>query len=176
MPLRRRLLLNEEEQVVMVVTHPEQMTITVGDEAISVKVVDLDQHAGSARLVVEGVECAFRFAADDRADGLPSLHLQDGATTISAIDLSHQAAISADAAASGEVRAATEGRVTAVLVGIGDSVAAGQALVVVEAMKMEHRHSADGAGTIAAVLVEEGAQVRKGQPLVQVQIEDTGGQ
>ena len=42
--------------------------------------------------------------------------------------------------------ASTEGKVTALLVEEGDLVVKDQPLVIVEAMKMEHRHLADGDG------------------------------
>jgi acetyl/propionyl-CoA carboxylase alpha subunit len=51
------------------------------------------------------------------------------------------------------------GTITAVLVTEGETVAAGQPLVVLEAMKMEHRILADVEGTIARVLVQVGQSV-----------------
>ena len=45
------------------------------------------------------------------------------------------------------------------LVSDGDRVAEGQALVVLEAMKMEHRVLAEADGTVARVLVEVGQSV-----------------
>jgi acetyl/propionyl-CoA carboxylase alpha subunit len=51
------------------------------------------------------------------------------------------------------------GTITAVEVAPGDAVTAGQVLVVLEAMKMEHRILADADGVIGAVLVEVGQSV-----------------
>ncbi len=51
------------------------------------------------------------------------------------------------------------GTVTVVAVAAGDAVTEGQTLVVLEAMKMEHRIIADVDGTIARVLVEAGQSV-----------------
>ena len=51
------------------------------------------------------------------------------------------------------------GRVVAVLVAVGERVAAGQAIVTIEAMKMEHVHAAPLAGTIKALNVAVGEQV-----------------
>jgi len=59
----------------------------------------------------------------------------------------------------GECRAPLPGSVTRVLVSAGDSVAQGDALVVLEAMKMEHTLRADGAGTVAQVVCAPGQQV-----------------
>ena len=51
------------------------------------------------------------------------------------------------------------GTVTIVEVSPGDRVAAGQTLVVLEAMKMEHRITADADGIVSEVLVEPGQSV-----------------
>jgi geranyl-CoA carboxylase alpha subunit len=69
----------------------------------------------------------------------------------------------------GKVRAALNGRVVAVLVKPGDRVAAGQPVMTLEAMKMEHVHTASIAGTIAAIDVAEGAQVTTGQIVVEIE-------
>jgi biotin carboxyl carrier protein len=49
--------------------------------------------------------------------------------------------------------------VTKVLVAEGDTVAEGEGLVVLEAMKMEHTLRANGAGIVAAVHCVPGQQV-----------------
>jgi geranyl-CoA carboxylase alpha subunit len=63
------------------------------------------------------------------------------------------------AAADGLLRATTNGRVIALLAAEGDIVAAGQPLVTLEAMKMEHVHCAPRAGRLASLHVAVGAQV-----------------
>ncbi|MGN6243975.1 MAG: biotin carboxylase N-terminal domain-containing protein [Motilibacteraceae bacterium] len=65
---------------------------------------------------------------------------------------------SAESAAAGPTTP-VPGTVTAVQVAPGDRVAEGDLLVVVEAMKMEHRISADLAGTVAEVRVSVGQAV-----------------
>ncbi|WP_431109034.1 acetyl/propionyl/methylcrotonyl-CoA carboxylase subunit alpha [Variovorax paradoxus] len=63
------------------------------------------------------------------------------------------------AAADGLLRASMNGRVIALLAAEGDAVAAGQPIVTLEAMKMEHVHCAPRAGRLAALHVAIGAQV-----------------
>jgi len=58
------------------------------------------------------------------------------------------------------------GTVIAVKVTAGDRVERGQALVVVEAMKMELEVKAAADGVVSAVLCSPGETVKKGQPLV----------
>jgi acetyl-CoA carboxylase biotin carboxyl carrier protein len=52
---------------------------------------------------------------------------------------------------------------------VGDSVAAGQTLMIIEAMKTMNPIPAPKAGKIAAVLVEDGQPVEFGEPLVAIE-------
>ncbi len=72
----------------------------------------------------------------------------------------------ADGAAAMEVRAAINGRVVDVAAAVGATVAKGDRLVVLEAMKMEHEVRAARAGRIADVGTKVGDQVVPGQVLV----------
>jgi 3-methylcrotonyl-CoA carboxylase alpha subunit len=74
----------------------------------------------------------------------------------------------AGAAANGLVAAPMPGRVVRVAVAAGDDVDAHRLLVVLEAMKMEHRIEAPSAATVRAVLVREGETVTSGAPLVEL--------
>jgi geranyl-CoA carboxylase alpha subunit len=71
-----------------------------------------------------------------------------------------------DGAAAMEVRAAINGRVVDVAAAVGVTVAKGDRLVVLEAMKMEHEIRAPRAGRIADVAITAGDQVVPGQVLV----------
>jgi geranyl-CoA carboxylase alpha subunit len=61
------------------------------------------------------------------------------------------------------------GRVIAVLAQPGDQVVAGQPLVTLEAMKMEHVHAAPAAGIVSAIDVAEGEQVTTGRVMVEIE-------
>jgi len=69
----------------------------------------------------------------------------------------------------GECRAPLPGAVTKVLVALGDTVAEGDGLVVLEAMKMEHTLRAHGAGTVSRVVCAPGQQVDVNDLLVTVE-------
>jgi geranyl-CoA carboxylase alpha subunit len=71
----------------------------------------------------------------------------------------------------GKVRAAMNGRVVAVLVKHGERVAAGQPVMTLEAMKMEHVHTAPISGTISAIDIAEGEQVTTGKIVVEIEAE-----
>jgi biotin carboxyl carrier protein len=65
-----------------------------------------------------------------------------------------------------EVRAIIPGRVAAVAVVPGDTVEAGQTLLVVEAMKMQNEVRAPRAGSVGQVPVAAGATIEAGDVLV----------
>ena len=65
-----------------------------------------------------------------------------------------------------EVRAIIPGRVVSVAVEAGDTVAAGQRLLAVEAMKMENELRSPRAGTVERVATGVGQTVELGDPLV----------
>ena len=88
----------------------------------------------------------------------------------------YQPVISQDAAGSGQVKASTEGLVVAVLVKPGDRVNKGDTLVIVEAMKMEHRHVADTDGVVGKLTVEKGQQVKNRQILVELELAEVEGE
>jgi len=72
------------------------------------------------------------------------------------------------AASDGAIIAPMPGKVLAVFVRDGESVAAGDRILLLEAMKMEHRLSAPLAGTVAALAVKEGDQVIEGTVLAEI--------
>lgn len=69
-------------------------------------------------------------------------------------------------AGAGEVRSPMPGRVVKVLVNEGDAVATGQAVVIVEAMKMENEVRARAAATVSRVHVAAGKTVEANAVLV----------
>jgi methylmalonyl-CoA carboxyltransferase small subunit len=66
------------------------------------------------------------------------------------------------------IKAPLAGSVARVLVQEGQEIAAGDVVVVVEAMKMETEITAPSAGTVSAVLVSPGDAVTGGQVLVEL--------
>jgi len=164
-------------------TFPLTMRIDLGYGAREVDIVrDRD---GGYVAVVDGGE--LRFEIDElgsdtirfRTNGMMESvrFLRDGdrlyvlhrGVTIAARDLTLAAPVSAAAAGGdGKVRAAMNGRVVAVLVKAGEQVAAGQPVMTLEAMKMEHVHTAGVAGTVSSIDVAEGEQVTTGRIVVEI--------
>lgn len=73
------------------------------------------------------------------------------------------------------VTTATPGRLLQFSVAVGDRVAAGAELGIVEAMKMEHVIAAPRAGRIAALTAAVGAIVEAGQSLILLEPDDDAG-
>ena len=65
--------------------------------------------------------------------------------------------------------AAMPGKVVRVLVAAGQEVAAGQGIIVVEAMKMQNEVKAQRAGRVTSLSVQNGELVTAGQPLATVE-------
>jgi geranyl-CoA carboxylase alpha subunit len=120
---------------------------------------------GNIRFLHDGVMQSASFLRRD--DRLYFLHR--GVTT-EVHDLTLAAPESAAASGGdGKVRAAMNGRVVAVLVKPGEKVSAGQPVMTLEAMKMEHVHTAGVAGTVASIDVAEGEQVTTGRIVVEIE-------
>ena len=136
---------------------------------------------------IDGGECRFeidelgrdaiRFRVNDVMESARFLRDRDRlyilhrGVTLSVRDLTLAAPAAAAAASGGDgkVRAAMSGRVVAVLVKQGERVAAGQPVMTLEAMKMEHVHTAPISGTISAIDVAEGEQLTTGKIVVEIE-------
>ena len=79
----------------------------------------------------------------------------------------------ADAVASGSLLAPMPGTVVSVAVEAGAEVEAGQTVLVLEAMKMQHTVSAPPAGVVTELDVTPGAQVAAGEVLAVVSTSTT---
>jgi geranyl-CoA carboxylase alpha subunit len=119
----------------------------------------------SIRFRVDGLsELADFFRDGDR------LFFQHHGTAHLVRDLTRSAAgTAAPNGSDGKVRAAMNGRVVAVLVKPGDRVEAGQPIMTLEAMKMEHVHVATVSGIISAVDVVEAEQVTTGKVVAMIE-------
>jgi geranyl-CoA carboxylase alpha subunit len=98
-----------------------------------------------------------------------TLYLGTAAGDCVARDATHDRARATQATSDGAVRAPLTGRVVQVMVEAGAQVTRGQLLVVMEAMKMEHRILAPGDGRVVELRASIGMQASAGVMLLQVQ-------
>jgi geranyl-CoA carboxylase alpha subunit len=126
---------------------------------------EIDEISGDTiRFRTDGLMESARFLRDGGR-----LHLLHRGATIAVRDLTLAPPESAaSAGGDGKVRAAMNGRVVAVLVRAGEQVALGQPVMTLEAMKMEHVHTAGVAGTVSSIDVAEGEQVTTGRIVVEI--------
>ncbi len=121
--------------------------------------------AGRLRVLIDGLAEAVAWQRDG-----DSLWLHFAGRAWQVRNLSRAAAQRAgDAASDGKLRASMNGRVVALQVAVGDAVAAGQPLLTLEAMKMEHVHAAPCAGRLVALHVSLGEQVAARRVLAEVE-------
>jgi 3-methylcrotonyl-CoA carboxylase alpha subunit len=131
-----------------------------------VEVTVLERHADGLRLAVEGRQMHVPVVA--AGDG--TLYLEVDGDPVTVTDCSAAAPrAAADAGRSGAVTPPMNGRIVAVLVQAGERVRQGQALLVLESMKMEHTLTAPCAGVVAALLCRAGDQVAPGRPLAHIE-------
>ena len=122
------------------------------------------EHAGveptsfTLQLPQRGVHCV--------AVGLRRWHWQTGGVDGWVEDASWEPAARAGAAGgASELRAPFNGKVVAIPVAAGQALAAGDTVVVIESMKLEHSLASPAAATVAELLVAPGQQVSPGQVL-----------
>ena len=141
---------------------PGGYIVGIGDRQNKFEIDQLDLDA--IRFRHDGVMDSARFLRDG-----DQLYLQHRGIPLAAIDLTLAApkAVIANGG-DGKVRAALNGRVVAVLVKPGDRVTAGQPILTLEAMKMEHVHKAGIDGVVAAIGVAEGEQVTTGKIVAEI--------
>ena len=102
-----------------------------------------------------------------------AIHVQSGATTVS-FGIVPRFVIPGSELPPGGLVAPMPGVVLDVRCVVGDTVAAGQVLVVLEAMKMEHHISAPVDGTVTDVPIAVGEQLENGALLLTIEGPDDG--
>ena len=128
-----------------------------GDEML---VTALDCGSGRVDMDIDGRRMAF---AVDRHDDTWLVHGSSGGLEL---EQRPRYPVSGLDESSGGLVAPMPGAVLAIEVGRGDAVSKGQLLLILEAMKMEHRITAPQDGTIGELNVAVGDQVENGQLLV----------
>ncbi|MCB9778196.1 MAG: hypothetical protein H6742_06515 [Alphaproteobacteria bacterium] len=87
---------------------------------------------------------------------------------VGVVDPRRKALRTAEGAGGGALKTAMPGRIVRLLVAVGDVVAKGDPMVVVEAMKMENELKAPGDGTVTRIAVAEGDLVDGGTVLIEL--------
>lgn len=107
-------------------------------------------------------------AQGEFVDGILWLHYQGRTWSIDSRPKVKKFGKGAGASSKGDLEAPMPGKVTKLLRKAGDTVSRGEAIVMMEAMKMEYTLKAGADGIIAEVLCATGDQVALGQTLVRM--------
>jgi glutaconyl-CoA/methylmalonyl-CoA decarboxylase subunit gamma len=139
-----------EQQVDATALRPGSWSLIIAGRSYQ---VDLDRRRGGVEASVAG------------GDGADSVMLQ----VEDALHRRLASAAGARAPARGEsIRAPIAGKVVKVLVAVGDPVAPGRPVIVLEAMKMENELAAERGGTVSAIHKAAGQAVDTGDLLVEI--------
>jgi 3-methylcrotonyl-CoA carboxylase alpha subunit/geranyl-CoA carboxylase alpha subunit len=115
-------------------------------------------------LTVAGRQHRARWARSTTGDA--SHHVQIDGIDAFITDASYEPASTGHGNAATQLKAPFNGRVAALHASVGQTVAAGQTLLVIESMKLEHAIAAPRAAVIVSVAVEAGQQVSSQQLLM----------
>jgi biotin carboxyl carrier protein len=124
---------------------------------------------GQIDLVIDGQhQRAYTATATNAATKQHTVWLAGQSWTVTPIDAQVQRPRRASQSSGGSLTATMPGQVRAILVAVGDVVASGDPLIILEAMKMELRISASTAGTVAQINCAIGEVVARGQLLIEL--------
>jgi 3-methylcrotonyl-CoA carboxylase alpha subunit len=156
------LLNNDEKHSLSILEQDDHYEIRIGDSCYDVR-ASLDDDRLQA--TVNGHR--FSICGDLHQDQLVLFH--EGETFHCAL---HREQFGLeDQASEGGLQAPMNGSMVAVLVKAGDRVKAGQTLVIMEAMKMEHAIKAPADGSVSEVFFAEGDLVSEGAELIALELD-----
>jgi biotin carboxyl carrier protein len=146
--------------------HDGRFSATINERRYDVEVLRPEQ---GVYLIFVGQQVFEAHAWQEGSNAL-RIKVRDRLFTARIIDRKHRR-VAADHAQEGRQHliAPMPGKVVRVLLGPGDEVAAGQGVVVVEAMKMQNEIKSPKAGRVLEIRVTEGATVNSNQVLAIVE-------
>ncbi len=145
-------------------------SIEIGERVFALRLIDLD--VNRVRFACDGL---LESAVFVRADS--ELLLQSRGNAYRIQDQTHVTqSIQGDVGGDGRIRASMNGRVVAVHVAIGDEVKAGQPVITLEAMKMEHVHAAPIAGRVKSLNAAMGDQVAAYRVVAEIESGESAGE
>jgi len=160
---RLKLACNGAQAEIGIETRAGRAIVHAGGGPIEVRIIAVE--GTQARIELRDIEETVRFCVRGG-----TLHLARQGKSLELENVLHApVARSAAGPGDGRVLAPMNARVSAVHAVAGQRVEAGAALVVLEAMKMEHALAAPAAMLVKAVHVAAGAQVAPGQLLVELE-------
>jgi biotin carboxyl carrier protein len=161
-----------QEPILVEELGPASYRVTVGDERLE---LDLRRLGRDEYHLLHGLDGHDLLIERSREEGATLVHRGGSSTRVTLLDERRAAraailgahaggARSADGTVA--IRAPMPGKVVKALVRAGESVSAGQGVIVIEAMKMENELRSPVDGTVKEIRVLEGQSVEAGEHLV----------
>ena len=152
----------------------KKYSLTINGNSYEVKIDDINEASTLAHVTVNGTKYDVEIAggkapvvAKPQVVAVPQTATDISVTPKTPIATKPAAA--APAAGGLKVACPLPGTVLSINVKEGDTVAAGQTLLVLEAMKMENNIDAERGGVVKQVLVQAGATVMEGDVLLVIE-------
>jgi acetyl/propionyl-CoA carboxylase alpha subunit len=163
--MRYHAIFGGEERTVEVTQRGDGYRVTIGDKVLEVNAVHISTHAVSLLCGTRSARCDIEPGRDGKLSVLVG-------ETVHPMELLDERRLRLRRAAGKftlegpqRVDAPMPGKVVRVMVKVGDEVAEGQGLLVVEAMKMENELKSPKAGKVTELHAVEGAAVESGAKL-----------
>ncbi len=151
----------EVQHTVRIIQNGDAYQVLIGDRRYAVSARESDSH--TLELLIDG-----QYVRAIHAESPKERWVAIGEGPLHATRLLHRRQRRVKGSGAGSLAATMPGQVTGVMVSDGEEVTAGQALVLMEAMKMEMRIVAPDDGKVNKVFVTRGEQVERGQVLVEM--------
>ena len=151
----------------------KKYSLTINGNSYEVKIDDINEASTLAHVTVNGtkydVEIAGGKAPVVKKPQVTAAPEATGLSVTPKTPIATKPAAAAPAAGGLKVACPLPGTVLSINVKEGDTVAAGQTLLVLEAMKMENNIDAERGGVVKQVLVQAGATVMEGDVLLVIE-------
>ena len=151
----------------------KKYSLKINGNPYEVKIEDINESSTMARVTVNGTKYDVEIeGAKASAVKKPAVVAAPEATGLSVTPktpIATKPAAPAAAASGLKVTCPLPGTIISLNVKEGDTVAAGQTLLVLEAMKMENNIDAERGGVVKQVLVQQGATVMEGDVLLVIE-------
>ena len=151
----------------------KKYSLKINGNPYEVKIEDINESSTMARVTVNGtkydVEIEGGKASVVKKPAVVAAPEATGLSVTPKTPIATKPAAPAAAASGLKVACPLPGTILSINVKEGDTVAAGQTLLVLEAMKMENNIDAERGGVVKQVLVQAGATVMEGDVLLVIE-------
>lgn len=158
-----KLQVGEQTHLIKLLDEENSVQVQWNDDSAHIELIEKGSH--HLTYVWEGVRRHVAFVQQG-----DTLYLNRGNGNLIIQNATYAAPVAADAAGDGQIRAPMDGAIVDVLVNTGDTVAKGQTLLILEAMKIQQQIKANVDGVVAEILGQAGQQVKKRQVLLNVDV------